>query len=146
MQIRHCFLSPLVSPMPVPLSSYPHFAPIPFRGYLSKTRILILFCGTISKLYKSRMTYRVAGRVQRKPLKSKLKPSIPIARPVKESTKPRVTISTSNILRRKPMKEVYGKKHSRRHGLPEPQGDLFLDYQGKSQLVISPSKLHYPTW
>ena len=87
------------------------------------------------------MAYRVAKRVQgKKSLKPKLKSNIPITRPV---TKPQVTISTSNILRRKPMKEIHGKKRSRNHGLPEPQRDLFLDYQGKSYLFSLLDLLSY---
>lgn len=77
------------------------------------------------------MPYRTSKHVQGRALKPELKPSL-VTRPVKEAKKPQATISTSTILRRKPMKEVYGKKHSRRHGMRESQHDLFLDYQGTS--------------
>jgi len=78
------------------------------------------------------MPYGASKHVQGMTIKPKLKPSLPITRPVKETKKPRATISTSAILRRKPMKEVYGKKHTRRHGMHESQHELFLDYQGTS--------------
>lgn len=80
------------------------------------------------------MPYGASKHVQGRAFKPKLKPSlpIPITRPVKETKKPPTTISTSAILRNKPMKEVYGKKHSRRHGMRESQHELFLDYQGAS--------------
>jgi hypothetical protein len=78
------------------------------------------------------MPYRASKYVHGRTLKPKLKPSLLITRPAKETKKPQVTVSTSTILRRKPMKEVYGKKHSRRHELRESQHELFLDYQGAS--------------
>lgn len=79
------------------------------------------------------MPYGASKPAYRGALKPKLKPSLPITRPPgKETKKPQVTISTSAILRRKPMKEVYGKKLSRRHGMRESQHELYLDYQGAS--------------
>jgi len=48
----------------------------------------------------------------------------------KELSKPKVTISTAGILKRKPMKEVYPKHQFRKHKKHSDEHDLFLDHHG----------------
>jgi hypothetical protein len=58
----------------------------------------------------------------------------PLERPMKNDLKPTKTVSTAEVLKRKPMKEVYVSKYKRRYR--EPEHPLFLDFKGNSHPYI----------
>ena len=89
------------------------------------------------------MASRVGKRTQAQPLKPKHKTAAPVTRPVKETVNSRAIISTSKILKRQPMKVVYGKKHIK-YARREPEHDLFLDFKGMSLSSSSCSSTLFP--
>jgi hypothetical protein len=71
--------------------------------------------------------------------KSGLKPALPIGERAKERSKPDHTVSSARILKRKPIKEVYRNRRSRRHRRSSPENELFLEYKGirdKSEIPV----------
>jgi len=68
------------------------------------------------------------SRRQDGPMALRPKSSLPASRPAKDAPKPKPSVSTSAILKRKPMKEVYSKK-DRRHKRSLPPHELALDFQ-----------------